>query len=86
MGEAVRTCQLCEAQRLTHRYYEDRVCWVADCRTCGIPMIVLKRHGDSLTHVEERHMLGVVCKLFPGCGVRTNQRRIKDHVHWHVVT
>lgn len=80
-----KTCPLCEAEHLTEWHYEGRVCWIANCLTCGTPMLVLKRHGVYATQWEEQHMLGVVREIFPGCTVRTKPRKIHDHVHWHVM-
>ena len=40
-------CELCDAARLTHWFYEDDVCWVAECESCNVPMVVWKRHDPE---------------------------------------
>ncbi|MFM2077638.1 MAG: hypothetical protein RJA49_1528 [Actinomycetota bacterium] len=40
-------CELCEAAPLTPRFYEDDVCWVAECESCSVPMVVWKRHDPN---------------------------------------
>lgn len=78
-------CLLCLAEKKTHWYHEDDICWVADCASCSHPMIVLRRHSMTATLDELYHMLTVVRNLF-GVGVqlRLNQRQVSDHLHWHV--
>ena len=78
-------CPLCRKERLTHWYYSDTVCWMADCLTCKIPMIVLVRHSMRLTDFERRHLPEVVEMFFPGAKLRKRQRKIKDHLHWHIL-
>lgn len=40
-------CELCEAARLTDWFYEDDVCWVAECESCDVPMVVWRVHDPS---------------------------------------
>src|SRR6476660_8201836 len=40
-------CDLCEAARLTEWFYEDEVCWIAECEQCYVPMVVWKQHDPS---------------------------------------
>jgi hypothetical protein len=51
-----RTCDLCEAARLTRWYSEDVVCWVADCEICAVPMVVWRRHAIDPSPDELAHM------------------------------
>ena len=44
---AVGGCELCGAARMTTWYFEDDVCWVADCEICEVPMVVWREHGTS---------------------------------------
>ena len=81
------SCPLCERKKLTHWYYEDLICWVADCLTCGPghPIIVTKFH-HSLTEDEKKHMLKIAEGLFPNYrGIRVEQRSITEHYHFHVL-
>ena len=41
------TCELCEAAPITQRYYEDDLCWVAECEACFVPMVVWKEHDPE---------------------------------------
>ena len=50
-------CELCEAARFTHWYYEDEVCWVADCEACSTPMVVWKSHGTQPSEQDVAWML-----------------------------
>lgn len=52
-----RDCELCEAARFTHWYFEDDVCWVADCEVCAVPMVVWRPHGIDPSEAEIAHML-----------------------------
>jgi len=40
-------CELCEAAHLTQRFYEDEMCWVAECEQCSVPMVVWKQHDPN---------------------------------------
>jgi len=37
-------CPLCTATRLTPRVFESDYCWVADCLSCQVPMVVFAFH------------------------------------------
>lgn len=41
------SCELCEAARVTEWFYEDDMCWVAECEACFVPMVVWKRHDPN---------------------------------------
>ena len=36
-------CELCEAARITQWFYEDDLCWIAECEICAVPMVVWQR-------------------------------------------
>ena len=81
-------CELCEAAGLTERYYDDDVCWVAECESCFVPMIVLRNHiVDPPADVRERlhDLLGmVVAAEFEGAfWIDENMRSIPTHYHAH---
>ena len=82
------TCPLCgiyeRREIVTKLYWEDKTCIVVDCRTCQVPMLVLKRHVAVPTHEERLHMVTLADKLFPRCYKRFTMRKIKDHFHFHV--
>src|SRR5262249_19805056 len=39
------SCELCTAARVTPWYYEDDICWIAECEICEGPMVVWRSHG-----------------------------------------
>jgi hypothetical protein len=40
-------CPLCRAERYTEWFHEDDLCWIAECESCSVPMVVWKRHDPS---------------------------------------
>ena len=82
-------CELCEAARFTHWYYEDDLCWVADCEVCATPMVVWKQHGTEPPPDEVAAMLARLVEAgeqrFGPDGGRVDQvmRQIPDHFHAH---
>jgi hypothetical protein len=42
-----RPCELCEAAPLTERFYDDAMCWIAECESCSVPMVVWKQHNPD---------------------------------------
>jgi hypothetical protein len=84
-----RSCELCEAARLTAWYHEDEVCWVADCEICGVPMVVWRTHGTEPAEGDLAHMLEVLGRAADdvlGAGrwsVDRTMRQIPDHFHAH---
>src|SRR5206468_7717723 len=52
-------CDLCRAARITPWYYEDEICWIAECEICEVPMVVWRFHGttppdEHVVHMRER--------------------------------
>ncbi len=89
MAAAGGGCELCEAAPLTPRHHADDVCWVADCESCDVPMVVWRHHGatppaDAVAHMHAE--LGRVADRLLGAdawrldGV---MRQIPDHFHAH---
>jgi O-acetylhomoserine/O-acetylserine sulfhydrylase-like pyridoxal-dependent enzyme len=80
-------CLLCAAERITHWYHEDDVCWIADCTICATPMVVWRRHGLDVPDDARRHMLGrlseVAGRIFDGHYFDDHMRNIPDHFHVH---
>lgn len=64
----------------------EQVVIVVDCLTCGIPMIVLKRHTMKPNNFERVHMEMVAKEIFgENIKFRKQQRQIPDHLHWHIL-
>ena len=83
------SCELCEAARFTHWYFEDETCWIADCEVCLVPMVVWRPHGVDPTPDEVAHMLGQLTasgrKRFGDDEFTLDRemRTIPDHWHAH---
>ena len=81
-------CPLCSPiEHKTKWYYEDKDWAVLDCDTCGVPMIVYKKHGESPTVDEFDELLQYFTdwNLIGSRRIRTEQRKIKDHWHIHLI-
>jgi hypothetical protein len=82
-------CDLCEAAPLTRRYFDDELCWIADCEICLVPMVVWTEHSATPTdEVKEqlRLRLAAVADEILGEGgwrLDDHMRNIPDHYHAH---
>lgn len=78
-------CGLCDLEHRTTWRYADDVLIICDCLTCGVPMVVFRRHGQ-LSLREDLHARQVVIGLYGKrlIKMRTKARLIKDHQHWHL--
>ncbi len=87
--QPVSTCELCEAARFTHWYFEDEICWVADCEACETPMVVWRQHGIDPPDDELAHMLECLNtaaeQRFGKDVVKIDRvmRQVPDHFHAH---
>jgi hypothetical protein len=88
MGEGSSMCELCRAERITEWFYEDEVCWIAECEQCSVPMVVWRQHdvtpdADTLGHLH-RALAEVVLTHYGGEHyVDDRMRSIPDHYHAH---
>ena len=89
MTDAQKICELCEAAQLTNWYFEDEICWVADCEVCDTPMVVWRLHGTEPPADQVDYMLG---RLGDAANSRFGEggwsfdrvmRQIPDHFHAH---
>ena len=83
-GEFDKHCELCVLERCTRWYRETKYFAVLDCRTCGTPMVVLKRHALELTD-EEQVDLDTILLEWPDMKLRGTMRKVTDHWHEHLV-
>lgn len=84
----VEGCELCEAARFTPWFHEDEVCWVAECESCGVPMVVWRWHGAEPPDEDVVHMLAVLeqvgrSQLGDGVVVDRVMRQVPGHFHAH---
>jgi hypothetical protein len=86
-GKPPERCELCAAARITPWYYEDDVCWVAECEICAVPMVVWRRHGISPSVVETEHMHArlrqAAAQHYGPIWIDDRMRTIADHYHAH---
>lgn len=40
-------CELCEAVPFTEWFHDDDLCWIAECDSCGVPMVVWRLHDPD---------------------------------------
>lgn len=81
-------CELCEAAPLTERFHDDDTCWVAECESCSVPMIVWRRHDpvppDDIRSLLHARLAEVVAQHFDGeIWIDDNLRSIPTHYHAH---
>lgn len=82
------TCELCEAARMSEWFFEDDECWIAECESCGVPMVVWREHNpDPSIEIRERlieKLTDVVAQFFDfELRIDDNMRSIPDHYHAH---
>lgn len=83
-------CELCEEARITPWWYEDDECWVAECESCWVPMIVWRRHDpsppDDVRAALHARLVEVAAERFEfdgGIVVDDVLRTIPSHYHAH---
>lgn len=81
-------CELCQAAGLTERFYADDDCWIAECESCFVPMIVWRHHvvePPAAIRGRLRECLSdVVAQHFDGAfWIDENMRSIPTHYHAH---
>lgn len=76
-------CCLC---RITDFDWEEGNFLGAICRTCCVPMIILKEHKSELNQEEVEEKKRLISKYYPDLEERgIGMRDIKDHWHEHLV-
>jgi hypothetical protein len=78
---------LCEAAHLTPWYYEDELCWIAECELCATPMVVWRQHvveppPEMVAYLHAR-LREVAADHFGEIWIDDNRRSIPDHYHAH---
>jgi len=59
---------------------------IIDCETCKIPMVVVRDHVMEISNELWGRILYRCRKLFGNnIRLRTTQRKIHDHIHFHVM-
>lgn len=81
-------CELCAAARLTEWFYEDELCWVAECEACAVPMVVWRVHAPAppadVKALLHARLAEVVARHFRDePWIDDNLRSIPNHYHAH---
>lgn len=82
------SCELCEAARMTTWYYEDDLCWIAECEACFVPMVVWNAHDpyppEEIRVVLHARLRQIADELFGSkYSIDDRLRSIPDHYHAH---
>lgn len=81
-------CELCEAVPFTEWFHDDGECWIAECESCAVPMVVWRTHDPSpdeatRARLHER-LTAVMSNTFDGrWWIDDHLRTIPDHYHAH---
>lgn len=82
-------CDLCEGAVITTRYFEDDICWIADCEICLVPMVVWRTHDASPPDDVKDRLVAALTKVADeelgegGWNLDDHMRNIPDHYHAH---
>ncbi|MEO9181003.1 MAG: hypothetical protein ABI298_05070 [Acidimicrobiales bacterium] len=82
-------CDLCEGAQITTRYFEDDLCWIADCEICLVPIVVWREHDASPSDEVKERLVAALTKVADeeiGEGqwsLDDPMRNIPDHYHAH---
>ncbi|MBA3287452.1 MAG: hypothetical protein H0U21_05425 [Acidimicrobiia bacterium] len=81
-------CELCAAARLTPWFYDDDVCWIAECELCGVPMVVWRQHDPSPPADVRAYLLDRLAEVVAAHvtwqhWVDDDMRSIPHHYHAH---
>lgn len=73
---------------MTEWYHDDELCWIAECESCSVPMVVWKQHDpsppDDVRAELIRRLLDVAGPLVGSeVWVDDHLRSIPDHYHAH---
>ncbi len=80
-------CPLCDLKRLTQWHYQDGEWVICDCLTCGVPMVVYRKHVPSIEDIgvsKVGEMVALARKLFPERREDFKKRSIPRHFHFHM--
>lgn len=80
------SCELCNPERRTTWFYKDKEFLIIECDVCHIPMLVTRAHTMHPDYKLIDRMVAKAQELF-GLRVtfRTQQRKLLDHFHWHII-
>ena len=73
---------------MTKWFYEDDVCWIAECELCGVPMVVWRTHDPAPPDDVRAYLLDRLAEVMAEHVTWTHwvddhMRSIPDHYHAH---
>lgn len=77
-------CQLCQVGEHEKQWDEGRFYGLI-CKTCRVPMIVLKEHKAKLSDEERAEMIEIVKRRYSDKKLRGYMRSIIEHWHDHLL-
>jgi hypothetical protein len=81
-------CELCQATPFTEWFHDDDLCWIAECDSCCVPMVVWRVHDpsppvDVRIRLHERLTAVVASRSDAPFWIDENMRSIPTHYHAH---
>jgi hypothetical protein len=82
------TCELCQATPYTEWFHSDELCWIAECDSCAVPMVVWRQH-DPQPPAEVKDALHALLNAVVRARsdepfwIDDQLRSIPDHYHAH---
>lgn len=85
---ATGTCELCDAVPYTERFHDDDLCWIAECESCSVPMVVWRTHRPDppaeIRRLLHERLRSVVDEVFDDeVWIDEVMRTIPGHYHAH---
>jgi hypothetical protein len=82
------SCELCEATPFTEWFHSDELCWIAECDSCGVPMVVWRVHdpdppADVRSALRDRLETVMRDRFGEPFWIDDRLRSIPDHYHAH---
>jgi hypothetical protein len=81
-------CELCAAVPFTEWYHADELCWIAECDSCAVPMVVWRVHDPTPPEEVRAELLDrlqtvVAARSDAPFWIDERLRSIPDHYHAH---
>ena len=81
-------CELCEAAPFTEWFHSDELCWIAECDSCGVPMVVWRTHDPAPASDIRRMLHDRLTTVMESLSsdpfwIDDTLRSIPDHYHAH---
>ena len=81
-------CELCEAATFTERFHDGDLCWIAECESCSVPMVVWRVHRPDPPEEIRRELHSrlreiVAAHFVDEIWIDEQMRTIPSHYHAH---